>query len=187
MVCGSLLLAACGDPAWRAPAGAKGTAQLTPAVQAAVLASLADLKPNARAKITLIQPLPALPDWARPLLGQPLRGPFPTDGGKRCLGNVDAVRVRYLGEPNGVMIVGWAWDTVARAAPAHVILVDDSLLIRGAGVTGSERPGVPKARKEVRSANVGWEAVVPRQVGPLDAFGVLADGKTVCRLGHIDL
>jgi hypothetical protein len=181
------LLCACDDPAWRDPATAKGTAQLTPAVQAAVLAGLADLKPNARAKITLIQPLPALPDWSRPLLGQPLRGPFPNKGGKRCLGNVDAVRVRYLGEPGGVMIVGWAWDTLDKAPPARVILVDDSLLIRGAGVTGSARPGVPKALPEVTTDKVGWEALVPRQVGPLDAFGVMADGKTVCRLGHIDL
>lgn len=179
------LVAGCSDPAWRDPARSRGTAELTPAVQEAVVAGLMDLKPRSKSKVTVVEPLPPLPDWSRGLIGQELNGRFPQRA--PCLGNLDAVRTRYLGEPEGVTIVGWAWDPQAKAAPSRVLLVDDSLLIRGAGVSGALRPNVPKAVPEVTSPNVGWEARAARLVGPLDAWGVLADGKTVCRLGHIDL
>lgn len=179
------LLAGCSDPAWRNPAASKGTAALAPAVQDAVVAGLADLKPRSKSKTTVVERLPALPDWSRALVGQSLNGLFPYRA--PCLGNLDAVRARYLGQPEGVAIVGWAWDPAAKAAPPRVLLVDDSLLIRGAGVSGAARPNVPKAVPAVTSPDVGWIAHAPRLVGPLDAWGVLADGKTVCKLGHIDL
>jgi hypothetical protein len=178
-------LAACDDPAWRDPATSKGAAELTPEVADAAVASLASLKPRTKAKFTVVQSLPPLPAWSRPLIGKSLNGLFPMHA--PCLGNVDAVRTRYLGVPEGAAIVGWAWDPQEKAAPARVLLVDDSYLIRGAGDTGALRPGVPKARPEVTSPNVGWQALAPRLVGPLDAWGVLADGKTVCQLGHIEL
>jgi hypothetical protein len=178
-------LAACGDPAWRDPATSKGSAELTPAVKDAAVAGLIDMKPRSGAKFTVVQPLPALPDWGRGLIGQPINGPFPLRA--PCLGNLDAVRGRYLGHPEGVTIVGWAWDPQTKAAPPRVILVDESLLIRGVGVAGAPRPNVPKAIPEVTSPDVGWEAQAPQLVGALDAYGVLADGKTICRLGHIDL
>jgi hypothetical protein len=178
-------LAACTEPAWRDPATAKGSAALAPAVRDAAAAGLVDLKPRSGAKFTLVQPLPALPDWSRGLIGQPINGPFPLRA--PCLGSLDAVRGRFLGHPKGVTIVGWAWDPHARAAPPRVILVDDSLLIRGAGTVGAPRPRVPKVIPEVATPNVGWEALAPQLVGRLDAYGVLADGKTICRLGHVDL
>jgi hypothetical protein len=149
------------------------------------VASLRSLKPQRQARFTVVKPMPPLPDWGRPLVGKSMNGLFPLRA--PCLGNVDALRTRYLGVPSGVTIVGWGWDPNAKAAPPRVLLVDDSYLIRGAGVTGAPRPGVPKARPEVTSPNVGWEALASRLVGPLDAWGVLADGKTVCKLGHIDL
>lgn len=179
------LFAGCSDPIWRNPATSRGAAALTPAVQEAVVARLADLKPRSTSKITVVQPLPSLPGWSQALIGQSLKGLFPNRA--PCLGNLDAVRVRYLGEPEGVAIVGWGWDPQTKAAPPRVLLVDDSSLIRGAGVSGAPRPNVPKAVPGVTSAKVGWVAHAPRLVGPLDAWGVLADGKTVCQLGHIDL
>jgi hypothetical protein len=179
------VLAGCDDPAWRNPATSKGTADLTPEVTKAAEASLAKLRPQGRAKFTVVKPMPPLPDWSRPLIGKSLNGLFPSRA--PCLGNTDTIRTRYLGVPGGVTAVGWGWDPQAKAAPVRVLLVDESFLIRGAGVTGAPRPGVPKARPDVTTPNVGWEALAPRLVGPLDAWGVLADGKTVCKLGHIEL
>jgi len=178
-------LAACDDPAWRNPATSKGTAELTPEVNDAAVAGLVKLRPQNQAKFTVVKPMPPLPDWGQAVLGKSLKGLFPSRA--PCIGNVDAVRTRYLGVPEGVTVVGWAWDPQTKAAPPRVLLVDDSFLIRGAGVTGALRPGVPKARPDITSPNVGWEALAPRVVGSLDAWGVLADGKTVCRLGHIAL
>lgn len=149
------------------------------------MSTLLGLKPKSSAKFTVSDPLPPLPEWGHDLIGKPLREHFPTRG--TCLGNLDALRIRYLGEPQGVTVVGWGWDPAAKAPPSRVLLVDESLLIRGTGVSGAARPGVPKAIPGITSPNVGWEAQAQRIVGPLDAWGILADGKTICRLGHIDL
>jgi hypothetical protein len=40
---------------------------------------------------------------------------------------------------------------------------------------------------DVTSETTGWDALTPLSVGSLDAYGVLADGHTLCRLGHVEL
>jgi hypothetical protein len=60
-------------------------------------------------------------------------------------------------------------------------------LIAGAGDGGTRRLDVPRVRPDITSETTGWEAVTWRYAGPVDVYGVLADGQTICRLGHIEL
>lgn len=180
-----MALAACGDPAWRNPATAHGSAAVAPEVMAAAASEIGRLNPTAPARRTSRDPLPAPPEWAAPLMGKPLRLLFPTVA--NCLGNVDAVRTRYVGPAAGAAVVGWAWDPLHKAPPPRILLVDDDFLIQGAGVSGESRPGVPRARPEVTSDAVGWQAVTWRVAGPVYAWGLQSDGKTICKLGQLEL
>ncbi len=129
-------------------------------------------------------PLPALPDWATPLMGRGLREVFTADA--ECIGNTDIVESRYTGGSPGVKIIGWGWDPATKAPVSRVVLVDRDFKIAGAGEGGLDRPDVPTARADVTSGQTGWGAVSPLTSGPVDTYGVIADGKAVCRLGHLE-
>jgi hypothetical protein len=131
-------------------------------------------------------PLPPLPDWSRPLIGKPLAAlyPPPADG---CIGNADVVERTYLGEPAGAKVVGWGWETAAAAPVTRVLLADAAGRVAGAGETGLSRPDVVAARPQVTSPATGWAAYVRRTDGPVLAYGVVAGGKALCRLGALKL
>lgn len=131
------------------------------------------------------QAMPALPAWTTPLMGQAMSAAFPGGLGA-CVGNTDNVQTRYAGAAPGVEIVGWGWDTGAKAPIGRVILVDTAAVIVGGGETGMERPDVTAAKPEISSPTTGWRAYTSRTAGPTDTYGVLADGKTLCRLGHLE-
>ena len=121
------------------------------------------------------------------MMGQKLDDTYPNHAGA-CIGNTDIVAMRYQGAAApGTRIEGWGWDPVAKKPIEHVILVADNGQIVGAGETGLLRPDVAAARKEVTSPSAGWQAFTPQGGGGLYAFGVMSDGKAVCRLGHIKL
>lgn len=180
-----VILAACGDPAWRDPASSRGTAAVAPEVLKVTADDLARLKPKKTARQVTQAPLPPPPGWAADLMGKQLRALFPTTG--ECLGNADAVRTRFVGPAAGTQIAGWAWDLARHQAPPRILVVDQDFIIRGAGETGEKRPGVPKAKPEVTSDRVGWQAITPRLTGGLDFWGLLADGRTICKVGHLGL
>ncbi|MDB5477172.1 MAG: hypothetical protein JWP49_2683 [Phenylobacterium sp.] len=142
--------------------------------------------PAAKATTTA-EPLPDLPKWAKSLMGQKINEAFPVQT-TACVGNTDVVTMRYQGAvAPGTRIEGWGWDPAAKAAVQHILLVADDGQIVGAGETGLPRPDVTAARKEVTSPTVGWQAYTAQGGGGLYAFGLLGDGKTACRLGHINL
>ena len=178
-------LAACDDPAWRDPAASRGTAEVAPEVLKVTADDLARLKPKKTARRVTEAPLPPPPDWAAGLMGRQLLALFPATAA--CLGNADAVRTRFIGPAAGTQIVGWAWDRAHHQAPPRILVVDQDFIIRGAGESGDKRPGVPKARPEVTSDAVGWQAITPRLTGGLDFWGLLADGRTICKVGHLGL
>jgi hypothetical protein len=128
--------------------------------------------------------LPALPDWASPLLGKTLREAFPGDAG--CIGNADR-QSKHYGGAGGAKVVGWAWDPVRTSPLPRVVLVDSDFRIRGAGEGGLRRADVPQARPDITSETTGWWALTSVSSGPLDAYGVLPDGRSVCKLGHVEL
>ena len=126
--------------------------------------------------------LPPLPAWGKDMIGKAQSALFPPEF-KTCLGNTDNVEQKYA---DGVKIVGWGWDPAAKAPIARVILVDITGLVAGAGETGLTRPDVPAAKPEVTSNTTGWAALTSRTTGPVDTFGILADGKSLCVLGHLE-
>ncbi|WP_293904888.1 hypothetical protein [Phenylobacterium sp.] len=126
--------------------------------------------------------LPAPAAWAAEMVGKPMGQLFPGEL-KPCVGNTDNLEQKYS---DGVKIVGWGWDPATKAAIAHVILVDLSGLVAGAGETGLARPDVPAAKPQIKDPNTGWAAYTRRTAGPLDAFGVIDGGKSLCRLGHLE-
>ncbi|THD82698.1 MAG: hypothetical protein E7812_01065 [Phenylobacterium sp.] len=178
-------LAGCGQPSWRDPATAKGTAAVAPEVMKIVLARGGVAKPKAPARLTTTDPVPPPPAWAANLIGKPLAAAFPKLGG--CLGNTDGVKQRYVGPAPGAKVVGWGWDPARASVVPHVVVVDRNAVIAGAGDSGARRLDVPQARPDITSDHAGWEVYTPLTTGPLEAYGVLADGKTICRLGHLDL
>jgi hypothetical protein len=160
-----------------------------PALMAAVLIGLAGCdEPKPRRPpppAAAAQPLPALPAWAGELVGRPLAEALPGPPGA-CLGNTDAVGARYAGAPAGVQVVGWGWDRAAKAPVRRVVLVDIAARVVGAGEGGLPRPDVNAAVAEVTSPTTGWAAYAPRTAGPLDAYGLVDDGRAICRLGHLE-
>jgi hypothetical protein len=125
--------------------------------------------------------MPALPEWSKDLIGKPIANLFPGDP-TICTGNTDNVQQTYA---DGVQIVGWGWDPQAKAPIAHVLLVDTTGLVAGAGEAGLDRPDVPRAKPEVTSGKSGWAAYTSRTMGPIESFGVINGGKSVCRLGRL--
>lgn len=177
--------AACSQPKWRDPATSKGSAAVAPEVLKALGQRDAASPPTSPSRFVTTDPLPAAPAWAAPLMNQPLDRAFPKTAA--CLGNTDGVKVRYAGAVRGVRLAGWAWDPVRHETVQRVVIRSPDGLISGAGEGGTRRLDVPRVLPDVTSDTTGWEAVTWRYSGPVDVFGVLADGQTLCRLGHIVL
>lgn len=177
----ALSLNACGDPPWRDPAGA--SAQTEPPFRAP--GSPPQVRRVSLVAKMLHKPSPDPPVWAAPLIGQTLHSAFPGLGS--CEGNTDNVLVRYIGPPSGVKIVGWGWDTNARRGFRRIVAADDAGLIVGAGEGELPRPDVMRARPNIDALNTGWQVTVRRDSGSVEAYGVMNDGRSVCRLGRLDI
>ena len=126
--------------------------------------------------------LPALPEWSKDMIGKAQATLFPGEL-KPCVGNTDNVEQTYA---DGVKIVGWGWDPATKAPIARVILVDVTGLVAGVGETGVTRPDVPAAKPEITSQTTGWAGLTSRKTGPVDAYGIIDGGKSLCRLGHLE-
>lgn len=172
LLCGALL-AACQQPEWRDPAKSKH-------------AQDSDQAPIVEAVVPTIQGAsPGIAQWAKGLLGKSPREVFPKTG--LCTGNTDLVEHKYAGPPAGSAVIGWGWDVANKTRIQKVILVDASYKIVGAGVGGLPRPDVPQGSPEVPDPQTGWRAHTSSTTGPLDAYGILADGVSICPLGHAEL
>jgi hypothetical protein len=129
-------------------------------------------------------PMPAPPAWAAGYVGKPLSAAF-ADAPATCAGSADQVVKRYRGAAPGVQIVGWAWDTKAKAPIDHILIVDAGGVVVGAGQGGLARPDVNAAKPEITSRTVGWAADTRSIGGPVDAYGIVGRGEAVCRLGRL--
>lgn len=132
---------------------------------------------------TSASPAPVLPAWGRQLEGRQLASYRKAAAGG-CQGFVDAVLFRYAGSPSGVEIAGWGWDLAAKR-PFDKVLITSGGTIVGAGTGGAERPDVPKALPAITSPKTGWTAVVHKDSGGVQAWGV--SESTVCALGQLDV
>lgn len=168
-----LLLGACSRPDWTDPERSKGPHGPPPGL-AAPLPSV----PHTA------DPAPPLPPWAAGLMGKPLRQVFPGTG--VCQGNTDNVIRVFQGKPPGIAIAGWGWDVAGQVHIGRVLLVTVDGHIAGAGDGGRRRSDVPRAVPSITALDTGWRAVTPRVTGLLNAFGIAADGKSVCPLGQIE-
>ena len=143
-------------------------------------------RPAAAAPATVaaapVATLPALPEWGQTMVGKAKADLFPGEM-KPCVGNTDNVEQKFA---DGVKIVGWGWDPATKAPIARVILVDVAGLVAGVGETGVARPDVNAAKPEIKSPTTGWAALTSRTTGPVDAFGIIDGGKSLCQLGHLE-
>jgi len=156
-------------------------------VGAAILALSGCDKPKARnvppapAPAT-VAALPPLPAWGKDMIGKAQAALFPAEF-KPCIGNTDNVEQKYA---DGVKIVGWGWDPATKEPVARVILVDITGLIAGVGETGLPRPDVNAASPQIKSPTTGWAALTSRTTGPVDVYGIVDGGKSLCQLGHLE-
>lgn len=168
----ALAAAGCSRPSWTDPETSKGS-RAPP---------LPPTRPGLPTRPTAGPPLPA---WVVPLMGKPLREAFPRLGA--CLGNTDAVSLRFMAKGGASRVIGWAWDPAAKAPVARVVLADAADRIVGGGESGYARPDVPIAVPAVTSDKAGWEAMTPRSSGRVGAFAVVQGGQAVCSLAGIEL
>jgi len=183
-VCG-VALCACSPPAWRDPATAHGSAEPAPEVLKVAHLEAAARAPVTKAQFVTADPMPPPPPWAAELIGKSLRIAYPAVGD--CIGNTDSVKLRFGGGRGGSKVAGWSWDAAQKAPVPRVVLVDPDFRVVGAGEAGTRRRDVPRAVPAVTTDFAGWEALTPLNAGSVDAWGILPDGKTICRLGHLDL
>lgn len=165
-----LALSACDEPKPRGPGAGNTVVELGRLIKRTVSQQLAGTPPP--------------PVWAQPLMGKSPDQVFTARA--VCQGNVDQVTGRFPGRPPGVAILGWGWDPVAGQRVARVVLVDASSRIVAAGEGGLSRPDVPAAVATIPDAATGWVVNLPQTHGPVDAYGLLADGRTACRLGRLE-
>lgn len=98
----------------------------------------------------------------------------------RCSGVIRVFReIPTRGEP-GAQVFGGAWDVSENKAPASIVLTDSAGVIRGLGIFSPYAGPGPK-EAATGSLWVGFVAGFDRS-GPYTAYGVLDDGRTVCRL-----
>lgn len=131
---------------------------------------------------TSAEAAPAQPDWAKAYLGRRLADVIPGTQGS-CTGSIDKIMLQYR---DGAEVVGWGWDLQKKDVVARVVIVDAGQTIIAGGETGMPRPDVNLAKPEITSPTTGWKAVVPLNSGGVDAFGLTDDGKSTCRLGHLN-
>lgn len=125
---------------------------------------------------------PEPPAWSKDMIGKAKAELFPGEP-KPCVGNTDSLEKKYK---DGAKIVGWGWDPATKAPVPKIILVDVTGLIAGAGEPGLARPDVNIAKPEIKSPDTGWAAYTSRTNGPVDAFGIIDGGKSLCILGHLE-
>jgi hypothetical protein len=161
----ALCLSACDKPADRAPSMAT-----TPT-------------PVAGPEVPVAPGVHAVPAWAVGLIGKTFKDAYPGAPGD-CLGNTDAINGKT---DAGTEILGWGWDSAAAAVAPRILLVDAAGAIVGAGENGLPREDVIKAMPQVTSKTPGWSAFTTATTGEIKAYGLIAEGKSVCPLGGIKL
>jgi len=137
--------------------------------------------------LTRRDPLPPLPAWVDPLVGRPLAEAFQMAPDTACIGNTEQVEALYGGARPGARLSGWGWDVQGKAPPSRIIIAGRDQRIAGGGESGRPRPDVAEARPEVDAEGTGWQAFTTLSEGEAVAYGVLADGARICKLGAIKL
>lgn len=163
------VLTACNKPKW---------------VQSTSAAATAAAAASAPAIPTTQDALPPFPAWSATLIGQHIDKALPAMAD--CIGNLDVVSEKYLGQAPGTKVAGWGWVVKSQKAIGRVVLVDANARIVGVGEGGQPRPDVPENSPTVKSPNTGWQAFTGLTSGAVDAFGVV-DGQARCALGHLQL
>lgn len=128
--------------------------------------------------------VPAAPDWAKAMIGRPLSAIAPASATAQCDGYADKVVAVYKGAHAGVGVMGWGWDILDHRPLEHVLVVDPSGVVVGAGeLGGPERPDVVAARPAVvTTPDVGWIATAQVASGRVKIYGLTEAGGS-CQIG----
>jgi hypothetical protein len=130
--------------------------------------------------------LPSAPDWAKPMIGQPLSTVAPAKA--ECQGYADRVATVYKGAHGGVSAIGWSWDPDSHKPLQRILMVDPTGAVVGAGQPGGEpRPDVVAARPGVvTTPNVGWVASTQVTSGQVKVYGLTNSG-AACQIGVLSV
>jgi hypothetical protein len=142
---------------------------------------------QAQADVTVLSAdLPAAPDWAKPIIGQPLA--TVASAKADCQGYADRVVTVYKGTHGGVSAIGWSWDPDSHKPVQRILMVDPTGTVVGAGQPGGEpRPDVVAARPGVvTTPNVGWVASTQVTSGQVKVYG-LNDSGAACQIGVLSV
>lgn len=78
---------------------------------------------------------------------------------------------------------GWVWDSNSQSTPTWILLVNPATqTVAGLGRSGFPRPHVPKHFDHIRDGYTGWYGHAVGDRYQLQAFALLDDGRSVCRI-----
>ena len=161
-----MLVAGCSPPQWASKREAEAPAE------AATVQPASGKTPEG---------VPA-PHRAANLYGKTATETFPGKGA--CVGNLDGVLPARDGF--GRSVFGWAWDSAAKTSVSRLVL-GNSLWVRSsplATVVVFGRMSLELALTS-RTQKMGWVVRIGDLVDLFDAYCVLSDGTSLCRLGHL--
>jgi hypothetical protein len=115
-------------------------------------------------------------DIAR-LNGRKISEKYVTDNG-RCVGDISSVYNRLViqqlvseSSQVGLKIFGWTWGKQAGIQPSHVLLVDESGKIKGAGLFTVKRPDIAQHLGDPAAEDAGWVAFARLDQGATEING----------------
>ena len=131
---------------------------------------------------SVVEALPEMSEWAQDMQNRPLNEVV-SSVENACVGYVDDVEGRFVGDPSGVQLTGWGWDAANTRPYQRFLVVDENDVIVGAGEGGLERNDVVAAVPAVTAPGVGFRVLSTQSSGLARVFGLAQDGQAACQLG----
>ncbi len=121
-------------------------------------------------------------------VGKPLAQIFTTPAAEKCSGYIDEIRIlNNAAGARQLVARGWAYSNTHHVPIERMLAVSEAGQILGIGISGEERPDIPKVLPEITSPDTGWRlyAVAPPQAAQLLVYGIVAGTNQVCQLPNV--
>jgi hypothetical protein len=93
-------------------------------------------------------------------------------------------RVEGSGNPGGVRLEGWAWDSVNAQAARTLFFANAAGVVTGVARTMTHRPDVVVALREVNTPRVGWSGRARAEPGQVSVFALVDGGSRLCTVAR---